>query len=98
MTTKVTHVAADIGEGEDGEVLEVVDEPEPVSDPEKVAERDDVLRACSVIESPRMVAAWRSFLSNIGTGRSNKLVPFWKQKQQQQADHHHHHHQRKRGK
>lgn len=53
------------------------------SDPtEAVAARDAVLRACSVIESPGMVAAWEKFLSSIGSGRSNKLIPFWKQKQQ----------------
>jgi hypothetical protein len=84
---KVTHVAAEAGEGEDGEMLEVVEEPleggwGELLDPAEVAARDAVLQACSVIESPGMVAAWRSFLSSVGVGRSNKLIPFWKQKQQ----------------
>jgi hypothetical protein len=50
----------------------------------EIAMRDEVLAACAVIASPREIAAWRVFLSSIGCGRSNKLIPFWKQKQQQQ--------------
>ena len=88
---RVVHVAAPDGEGEDGEVLEVVEDPEEGEEqggdqaaPDTSA-RDAVLAACAVIESPAMVEAWTAFLRSAKSGRSNGLVPFWKQQQTQQT-------------
>jgi len=76
---------------EDGEVLEIVEEPEEppefvgerTKDPAEVAERDEVLRRCSVIEAPAAAASWREFLADAerNAGSGNGLAPFWKVQQ-----------------
>ena len=94
---RVTYVEAE-GDGdddEDGEVLEVVEEPEEpteragerVKDPGEIAERDAVLRRCSVIETPAETASWREFLADAerNAGSGNGLAPFWKLQEKQRA-------------
>ena len=89
---KVTYVEGGDGdEDEDGEVLEIVEEPEEppefvgerAKDPAEVAERDEVLRRCSVIEAPAAAASWREFLADAerNAGSGNGLAPFWKVQQ-----------------
>ena len=89
---KVTYVEGGDGdEDEDGEVLEIVEEPEEPPEfvgertkgPAEVAERDEVLRRCSVIEAPAAAASWREFLADAerNAGSGNGLAPFWKVQQ-----------------
>ena len=60
---------------------------ERVKDPGEIAERDAVLRRCSVIETPAETASWREFLADAerNAGSGNGLAPFWKLQEKQRA-------------